>query len=74
MHSYVHINLDCLFKNYTSPAGVLDPHSYKFYELFDLDKDPWQLKNIYSDAASDVKKDLHAIVAAEFKCSGETCQ
>jgi N-acetylglucosamine-6-sulfatase len=65
--------IDWNFQNYSSPPGVPDPYSYKFYELFDLDADPWQKKNMHQNASAAVKTALHMLVAAEFKCSGETC-
>jgi N-acetylglucosamine-6-sulfatase len=65
--------IDWNYQNYSSAAGVLDPHSYKFYELFNLDADPWQLTNIYHNASALVKRKLHTLVASEFRCSGATC-
>lgn len=66
--------IDWNFVNYSSGIGILDPYSYKFYELFDLDTDPWQVKNIYKSAAPALKQDLHARVESLFKCSGPTCK
>ena len=66
--------IDWNYKNYTSPTGLLDPYSYKFYELFNLDLDPWQLTNLYNNASDTVKQELHAMVASEFGCSGVTCK
>jgi len=66
--------IDWNFQNYSSPVGLLDPYSYKFYELFDLDADPWQLKNIYATVSDSIKKDLHALVVSEFNCKGATCK
>jgi hypothetical protein len=47
---------------------------YKFYELFDLNTDPWQLSNLYYHSTNtSLKQQLHDIAAREFKCRGETC-
>lgn len=43
------------------------------YELFDLDADPWELKNIYSAASAEVKTELAARVERLFRCKGSTC-
>lgn len=65
--------IDWNYENYSSPPGVLNPYSYKFYEFFDLDADPHQLTNIYHKVPDAVKSELHAMVASEFRCSGSTC-
>lgn len=67
--------LDWNFENYSTPAGTQDPYSYKFYELFDLDADPWQLTNIFGHTGTSeaLKQQLHELVASEFKCRGATC-
>ena len=66
--------VDWNFRNYSTPVGQLDPYSYKFYELFDLDADPWQLSNVYANATEEVKRELHELVVAEFSCNGATCK
>lgn len=44
------------------------------YELFDLNADPWELKNIFSAASPTVKADLHQRVDKLFRCRGsDTC-
>jgi hypothetical protein len=43
------------------------------YELFDLDADPWELKNIYAGASAAVKTDLHNRVEKLFRCQGANC-
>lgn len=44
------------------------------YELFDLDADPWELKNIYSAASASVKTDLNQRVDKLYRCRGAaTC-
>ena len=65
--------IDWNYENYSSPPGILNPYSYKFYEFFDLDADPHQLTNIYQNVPDAVKNELHAMVALEFRCSGSTC-
>ena len=66
--------IDWNYRNYSSGTGILDPYSYKFYELFDLDADPWQFKNVYAAAPDAVKEELHALVVSQFRCSGATCK
>jgi N-acetylglucosamine-6-sulfatase len=44
------------------------------FELFDLDADPWELKNVYSSATDKVKTDLNQRVDKLFRCRGTaTC-
>lgn len=43
------------------------------YELFDLDTDPWEMKNIFSAASLTVKRDLAARVERLFRCQGRSC-
>ena len=45
-----------------------------FHEAFDLAKDPHQLNNIYHDQSSALQAELHTLLEAEWKCTGETCQ
>ena len=43
------------------------------YELFDLDADPWELKNVFASASAAVKLDLHNRVEKLFRCKGVDC-
>ena len=49
------------------------PMEQLFHELFDLDQDPYQLKNIYDSASDETKKNLHDKVTAIWKCKGTEC-
>ena len=57
--------------------GNVDFQSPFFFEMFDMDKDPWQLNNIYAEvkAATPAKvASLHAEVQAWLKCKGASCK
>eukprot|EP00039_Didymoeca_costata_P006186 m.88129 g.88129 ORF g.88129 m.88129 type:complete len:133 (+) comp13147_c0_seq1:1266-1664(+) len=43
------------------------------YELFDLDKDPYELHNIYPQAPADLKKVLHERISEYYTCQGNSC-
>eukprot|EP01061_Rhynchopus_euleeides_P033632 TRINITY_DN564_c1_g2_i1.p2 TRINITY_DN564_c1_g2~~TRINITY_DN564_c1_g2_i1.p2 ORF type:complete len:528 (+),score=226.56 TRINITY_DN564_c1_g2_i1:69-1586(+) len=58
----------------TDTQGFTDFSSIEFYELFDMDKDPWQLVNIYASASQDLKAALHADVHQWLQCKGGNCQ
>jgi len=47
--------------------------SIQFFELYDLDRDPWSLTNIYGAATEGQKADLHARISKYFACSGASC-
>ena len=49
------------------------------YELFDLEKDPYELLNIYNSTKSDggagqaLLTELHGILRQYYECSGAEC-
>jgi N-acetylglucosamine-6-sulfatase len=43
-------------------------------ELFDLDKDPWQLINIATKASNGLKRRLHERLAQLYACRGDECR
>jgi len=45
-----------------------------FYEMFDLDKDKYQLDNIYDQQTAAMKQQLHELVDKEWKCKTASCQ
>ena len=47
--------------------------SVMFYELFDLNTDPWQMHNIYDRQNKSYKDALRTRVAHEWYCAGATC-
>lgn len=52
---------------------VANPKAYSFYELFNTDSDPWQMKNVIGGASPAVAKALHDLVVSNFQCKRETC-
>jgi len=44
-----------------------------FYELYDAQRDPEQLYNIYANATEELKKELAARLAKEYQCKADTC-
>jgi len=43
-----------------------------FYELYDIDADPFQLKNIYHTVSVDLQQQLHKQLRQHWACSGTT--
>jgi hypothetical protein len=43
------------------------------YELFDLDDDEWELKNLYKTADPALIKRLHDALEKVYRCKGSTC-
>jgi len=43
------------------------------YELFDLNSDPWEMKNLWSTAKSELKQSLQAELERLFRCQGASC-
>jgi arylsulfatase A-like enzyme len=48
--------------------------SVYFYELFDLEKDPYELHNIYNESSQATKDMLHAITRKWYECQGKSCE
>ena len=44
------------------------------HELYDLRKDPYELRNIYESAPSDLKQRLEAQLDALRKCAADECR
>jgi hypothetical protein len=44
-----------------------------FYEAYDLNKDPWQLTNIYDTLSEQDKKDYAAQLSKLYGCQGSSC-
>ena len=59
------------FQNGTD--GNVDFQSPMHYELFDMDADPWQMHNIYSEANSSFKASLHEEVHKWLACKEDSC-
>lgn len=47
--------------------------SLNFYEYYDCNTDPYQMKNIYSTLDDDRKAQLHSRMLALWRCSGPSC-
>lgn len=50
-----------------------NPGAYTFFEVFNLDADPWQLHNIYASIPPAVQQALHNLVDANFNCRRSSC-
>jgi len=59
------------FQNATD--GWIDFQNPNFYEMYNIDKDPWQLQNIYPTADKKVKAALHKELQNWLKCKGQNC-
>lgn len=59
------------FQNGTT--GWVDFKNPNFYEMYDIDKDPWQLHNIYSMVDNETKAALHKEVHQWLQCKGQNC-
>ncbi|ETO25475.1 hypothetical protein RFI_11666 [Reticulomyxa filosa] len=44
-----------------------------FYELYDLNTDPFQMKNIYDTLTAQVKAQLHNMIMSYGSCQGQSC-
>jgi hypothetical protein len=42
----------------------------QFYELYDLNVDPYQMKNLYSTTDDDTKTHLHGLMTQYYQCNG----
>ena len=47
--------------------------SIELYELFDLDKDPYELNNVWATANASLKAELKAMTAKWYGCTGSEC-
>lgn len=47
---------------------------YNFVEIFDVEKDPHQLKNLASSTDTATKKRLHDMLQAQWECQGKNCE
>ena len=60
---------------YAQFTAVKDWHfeNVSFHEMYDLDKDPYQLDNIYSSASPALLANLTKVLEAQYNCAAETC-
>ena len=59
------------FQNGTD--GNVDFKTPQHFELFDLDSDPWQMKNLYGAASGAERAALHAEVHRWLACREDSC-
>ncbi|EDQ84767.1 uncharacterized protein MONBRDRAFT_29950 [Monosiga brevicollis MX1] len=50
-----------------------DGTGLQWYELYDLDQDPYQMHNLFSNTSSDDRLRYHNLLSAAWSCSGSTC-
>ena len=62
-----------LFAEFTAVTDWHFQH-VSFREMYDLDKDPYQLNNIYHAASPQLLANLSAALDAQYVCSGSTCK
>ena len=64
---------DLTYAEFTLVSDMYDfKHVYK-KELFDVSRDPFQLKNLYDETAPAVQRSLHEALRKEFTCKGRSC-
>ena len=51
----------------------IDFSSPTFYELYDMEKDPWSLKNLYREAQDSDLAAMHKELHAWYACKGDGC-
>ena len=51
-----------------------DLQNPQFYELYDLNVDPYQLKNIYNDSQTQMQSQLHDMLMDYGNCKGDYCK
>jgi len=56
--------------NFTSDVFFDAPD---FYEMYDLDKDPWEMDNTYNRTSKDIINKLHDKLHMWFNCKGNDC-
>ena len=60
-------------------AAACSPENWDYlrpadeFELFDLDSDEWETKNLYATAEPALKQKLHAELERLYRCQGATC-
>lgn len=57
----------------TGSDGFITWQQPKFYEMYDMAKDPWQITNIYNNSESALRDKLHNQVHAWLQCKGSNC-
>lgn len=55
------------------PEFTFQTSNLQHYELYDLEADVYQMKNIYNSMGVEVQRWLHETVDAYFRCSGAEC-
>merc|ERR1711997_76049 len=52
------------------PTWKFNVASMQHYELYDVDKDPYQMTNIYNQTSDTKKMELHVALSDYFNCKG----
>lgn len=52
------------------PDWKFIPTGIQHYELYDIDKDPYQMENIYNQTTAEKKANLHDALSRYFECKG----
>jgi hypothetical protein len=58
---------------FTDATTDWDFKAVDFCEMYDLKKDPHQLRNICPGASASLRAELHAQLRAQFECAGPSC-
>lgn len=64
---------DLTYAEYTRVSDMYHFSHVYFYELYDVAKDPYQMKNIYHEQTKATQTALHEALFAEFRCRGASC-
>eukprot|EP00662_Eupelagonemidae_sp_cell21_P047513 gene47513-39375_t len=62
-----------VYTEFTDLYKDFDFHAPIEFELFDLNADPYQLRNLYSLTPESVTQKLHADLDKQWRCAGQTC-
>ena len=64
---------DLTYSEYTQVSDMYDFEHVYFHELYDVQADPFQMRNIYSEQSQSTQEALHEALFKEFRCKGATC-
>lgn len=53
------------------PTFEFNTTDLQHYELYDINKDPYQMTNVYHKASAHKREELHAAVSKYFQCGGD---
>ena len=61
------------YVEYDRDWGFENETVIQHFELYDVEADPYQLKNIYPDYDEKLKEALHAELQMKYECEGSGC-